>query len=188
MEEFRNQFDHHLVIKAQGNGIEETRNYLKDQGPDKKLGWFECTPHEAKLAILHRFVAAGAAIRYQSIHFSEVEEIIALDIALRRNDQDWFESLPDELSSAISHKLYYGHFFCHVLHQDYVIKKGFNANLIKAKMLKTLDQRGARYPAEHNVGNLYQASGEQADFYRQCDPTNTFNPGIGRMSKKKHYA
>ena len=187
MEDFRNRFDHHLIIKSQGDGIEEVKNYLAQQNITQKLGWFECTNREARVATLHRFVAAGAAIRYQKINTSAVEDIIALDIALRRNDKDWFESLPDKVTSGISHKLYYGHFFCHVLHQDYIIKKGFDPQRIKAQLLEILDQRGARYPAEHNVGHLYQASDDQANFYRECDPTNSFNPGIGKMSKKKHY-
>ncbi|MEM9500003.1 MAG: hypothetical protein AAGA28_18950, partial [Pseudomonadota bacterium] len=29
---------------------------------------------------------------------------------------------------------------------------------------------------------------DQAEFYRCCDPTNSLNPGIGKMSKRKHYA
>lgn len=66
---------------------------------------------------------AGAAIRYRDTHRDEVEDIVALDIALRRNDQQWFETLPEELEQAIIHKLYYGHFLCHVFHQDYIIKK-----------------------------------------------------------------
>ena len=178
---------HQIIIKSQGDGIEKVKNYLAQQNITQKLGWFECTNREARVATLHRFVAAGAAIRYQKINTSAVEDIIALDIALRRNDLDWFESLPDKVTSGISHKLYYGHFFCHVLHQDYIIKKGFDPERIKAQLLEILDQRGARYPAEHNVGNLYQASNDQANFYQKCDPTNSFNPGIGKMSKKKHY-
>ncbi|WP_425474435.1 hypothetical protein [Staphylococcus gallinarum] len=31
------------------------------------------------------------------------------------------------------------------------------------------------------------SSGLLAGFYRELDPTNTFNPGIGHTSKKKHW-
>ena len=78
-----------------------------------------------KLASLHRYAAAGAAVRYKAIHNKEVEDILALDIALRRNDEDWFERLTPEIEACISHKLYYGHFMCHVFHNDYVVKKGW---------------------------------------------------------------
>ncbi|GEO86945.1 MULTISPECIES: hypothetical protein [Alphaproteobacteria] len=44
-----------------------------------------------------------------------------------------------------------------------------------------------QYPAEHNVGNLYSAEAPLADFYRELDLTNSFNAGIGKMSKFKFY-
>jgi len=54
-------------------------------------------------------------------------------------------------------------------------------------MLALLDARGAEYPAEHNVGHLYAAKPDLAAHYKACDPTNSFNPGIGKMSRCKHY-
>jgi len=137
---------------------------------------------------LHRFAAAGAAIRYQNVHAAQVEDILALDIALKRNDRDWREELPDEINDQLLHRLYYGHFMCHVLHQDYIVRKGVDVKALKARMLALLETRGAEYPAEHNVGHLYQAKPELAAFYKSVDPTNSMNPGIGKMSKKKHYA
>ena len=107
---------------------------------------------------------------------------------MRRNDEDWFEVLPPEIEEKVTLKLYYGHFFCHVLHQDYVVKAGHDPKAIKAAMLEILDQRGAKYPAEHNVGHLYKAEQPLQDHYRTCDPTNSLNPGIGKMSKLKNYA
>ena len=122
-----------------------------------------------------------------AVHEGKVADIIALDIALRRNDPDWFEVLPPEIEDAIVSKLYYGHFFCHVLHQDYVVKRGHNPKEIKAKMLALLDTRGAKYPAEHNVGNQYHAEPDHAAFFRELDPSNTFNAGVGKMSKYRNY-
>ena len=107
--------------------------------------------------------------------------------SLRRNDPDWFENLPDDIRSQIHHALYYGHFFCHVFHQDYIVRKGANLEALKTRLLELLDQRGAEYPAEHNVGHLYKAKPALADFYRQLDPRNHFNPGIGHTSKLSHY-
>ena len=52
-------------------------------------------------------------------------------------------------------------------------------------MLEILTQKGAKYPAEHNVGHLYEAEKSLQEFYHSLDPTNTFNPGIGMMSKYK---
>ncbi|MEM7195814.1 MAG: D-lactate dehydrogenase [Pseudomonadota bacterium] len=185
---FRDLYEHHLILKMKNDGIAETRNWLPEFLSSKNADFFECNPREAKLAGLHRFAAAGAAVRYMAIHKLEVEDIIALDVALRRNDREWFERLPTDLEQKIVSKLYYGHFMCHVLHQDYIVRKGENINEVKDAMLEIFDRRGAEYPAEHNVGHLYKAKPDLANHYRQCDPTNSFNPGIGKMSRRKHYA
>ncbi|MEO1112724.1 MAG: D-lactate dehydrogenase [Pseudomonadota bacterium] len=187
MEAFRDRFEHHLILKTRDGGIEEVEAYLKETFDGKSADWFACDPREGKIAGLHRFAAAGAAVRFMAVNEGKVSDILALDIALRRNDQDWFERLPPEIDEALSHKLYYGHFFCHVLHQDYVVKAGYDANEIKARMIEVLDERRAEFPSEHNVGHLYKAKPALAGFYKTCDPTNTLNPGIGKMSRRKNY-
>ncbi|WP_170783495.1 D-lactate dehydrogenase [Ruegeria lacuscaerulensis] len=187
MIEYREAYEHHLILKMKDDGIEAIRNWLPGFFEGRDAGFFECTPREAKIAGLHRFAAAGAAVRYMAIHADEVEDIIALDVALRRNDRDWLEVLPPEISDQIVHKLYYGHFMCHVMHQDYVVRKGADPKALKAAMLKLFDARGAEYPAEHNVGHLYKAKPDLAAHYTCCDPTNSFNPGIGKMSKSRNY-
>ncbi|ASF42890.1 D-lactate dehydrogenase [Capnocytophaga endodontalis] len=186
--DYRNQYEHHLILKMGGKGVDEARAYLQKEFADSSKGAFiECDAKLAQAAMLLRFAVASAAIRYRSVHEDEVEDIVALDIALRRNDENWFEKLPPELDAKILHKLYYGHFMCHVFHQDYVIKKGYNCEEIEEEMLKILDTRGAQYPAEHNVGHLYHANDDLKKFYNSLDPTNSFNPGIGKTSKKKDW-
>ncbi|MEM9358493.1 MAG: D-lactate dehydrogenase [Pseudomonadota bacterium] len=181
--QWRDRFEHHLILKVSAETAEATEALLNASvGCD---GWFLCDQKEAKLAGLHRFAAAGAAARYGLCHSDKVEDILALDIALRRNDEDWFEELPEEIERDLVAKLYYGHFLCHVFHQDYAIRKGADPKLVKARMLELLDQRGAEYPAEHNVGHLYEAKPALAKFYEDLDPTNSFNPGLGKTSKQK---
>ena len=185
---YRDKYEHHLIVKMGGKGVQEAREFLKTYFSDAtKGGYFECNAEETQAAMLHRFAVASAAIRYRAIHEKEVEEIVALDVALRRNDNEWFEVLPPEIDNKISHKLYYGHFMCHVFHQDYIVKKGYDCEALEHDMLKLLDQRGAQYPAEHNVGHLYEAKPELRKFYKVLDPTNSFNPGIGKTTKKKHW-
>lgn len=182
---FRDRFEHHLILKVSGATCDATARIL-----DEVLGkesWFLCDAREAKKAMLHRFAAAGAAVRMQAVRPRQIEDTIALDIALRRNDRDWFETLPAEIEDALVAKLYYGHFFCHVFHQDYAVRKGSNVKAIKSKMLEILDKREAEYPAEHNVGHLYRAKSALADHYVELDPTNAFNPGIGGISREKNY-
>ena len=186
--QYRDQYEHHLIVKMGGDGVQEARDYLTSYFKEGSKGaFFECDAVETQAAMLHRFAVASAAIRYRAIHEKEVEDIVALDIALRRNDREWFETLPPEIDQKISHKLYYGHFMCHVFHQDYIVKKGHDCMELEHQMLELLDKRGAQYPAEHNVGHLYEAKPELRKFYKALDPTNSFNPGIGHTSKKKHW-
>nr|WP_277998323.1 D-lactate dehydrogenase [Sphingomonas liriopis] len=180
---FRRRFDHHLLLKMEGGGIAEARRYLDDTLNGVEADVFECSPEEDRKAFLHRFAAAGAAVRYRAVHADTVEDIVALDVALRRDDPHWFEPLPAALGAPVLHALYYGHFFCHVFHWDYILKKGSDTHGVEAAMLESLDRRGAEYPAEHNVGHLYPAKPALADHYRELDPRNVFNPGIGKTDR-----
>ncbi|WP_285276125.1 D-lactate dehydrogenase [Halopseudomonas bauzanensis] len=185
MRAYRDRYEHHLLLRVSDDTLEQTRAFLADYFAGRDSGdYFACDAEEGRKAFLHRFAIAGAAIRYREVHRRQVEDIVALDIALRRNDRDWLEQLPQEMEKEIVHKLYYGHFFCHVFHQDYIVRKGVDPLAMEHRMWALLDQRRAEYPAEHNVGHLYVAKPALAGFYRELDPTNTFNPGIGHTSKK----
>lgn len=186
MRDYRDRFEHHLVLRVADDTAIQTLEFLKSyflQHPSGAV--HQCTATEGSKAFLHRFAIAGAAIRYKNAHRDQVEDIVALDIALRRNDRDWVEQLPADLEQKTIHKLYYGHFFCHVFHQDYIVKKGVDPLAYEHRMWDLLDERKAEYPAEHNVGHLYIAKPALAEFYQQLDPTNSFNPGIGHTSKLK---
>ena len=187
MKTWRDRYEHHLLLKMAGDGIAEAQTWLTEFFKTADGDFFACTPEEGSKAFLHRFAAAGAAIRYQAVHSDEVEDILALDIALRRNDTEWFEHLPPEFDSKLVHKLYYGHFMCYVFHQDYIVKKGVDAHALKEQMLMLLRARGAQYPAEHNVGHLYEAPETLKRFYRENDPTNSMNPGIGKTTRNKYW-
>lgn len=187
LREYRDRHEHHLLLKVSAEDAGATRALLERFFAGKVGGFFECDADEGRKAFLHRFAVASAAVRYRETHRSSVEDIVALDIALRRDDRDWVEALPADIDAAIEAKLYYGHFLCHVFHQDYIVKKGADPLAIEHRMWKLLDARGAEYPAEHNVGHLYRAKPELAGFYRALDPTNSLNPGIGQTSKRKHW-
>lgn len=184
MGEFRQRYEHHLLVKVSAQDAAATEQWLRGFFAGHEGDYFHCTPDEGRKAFLHRFAVAGAAVRYREVHRAQVQDIVALDIALRRDDRAWFEQLPAELDARLLHKLYYGHFLCHVFHQDYIARKGEDPMAIEHAMWKLLDERGAEYPAEHNVGHLYPAKPALAQFYQQLDPSNTFNPGIGQTSKQ----
>lgn len=188
MREYRDRYEHHLILKMADDSIDQAKTFLDAYFKGREGGYHACTEKEGDAAILHRFAAAGAAKRFQAMKHKKVGAILALDIALRRNEEQWFETLPPEIDALVEDKLYCGHFFCHVMHQDYILKKGVDADDLKKRLLAFFDARGAEYPAEHNVGHLYHAKADLKAFYKRNDPTNSLNPGIGKTAKLKHWA
>ena len=185
--DYRNQYEHYLILYMSDEGINEARNYLEQEWSNLEgVGFFECNETEQEASLLHRFAAAGAAIRYQTMNQKETEEVLALDIALLGNDSEWMERIPNDLKQHLDLSLYYGHFMCHVFHHDYILKKGTNVKAVKDKLLQRLDEKNAKYPAEHNVGHMYPADKSLREHYEKLDPTNTFNPGIGFTPKESH--
>jgi D-lactate dehydrogenase len=188
MDDFHEKYDHHWILEMSNDGVDEARAYLQEFFKQEDGDYFECTPDESEKAILHRFVAGGALGRYHLMNKSNLGPMMTIDIALRRNEHQWFEELPKEIDDQIADKFYYGHLFCHVMHQNYVVKKGVDAKALKNRILAEFDSRGAEYPAEHNVGHEYCAKHDLKEFYKECDPTNSFNAGIGKTSKLKDWA
>ena len=183
--DYRNQYEHYLILYMSDEGINEARNYLEQEWSNLEgVGFFECNETEQQASLLHRFAAAGAAIRYQTMNQQKTEEVLALDIALLGKDSEWMEQIPSDLKQHLDLSLYYGHFMCHVFHHDYILKKGTNVKSVKDKLLKRLDEKNAKYPAEHNVGHMYAADKNLQEHYEKLDPTNTFNPGIGFTPKE----
>jgi len=175
------------MIKVAGEAVKETAELLSNLYPSEAGAYFECNAREGAAAFLHRFATAGAAVRYRAVNGRSTGGIVALDIALPRNENDWVERLPPEVEAQIVHKLYYGHFFCHVFHQDYLVRPSVDWLEMEHRILELLDDRNARYPAEHNVGHLYKADEVLQSHYRILDPCNCFNPGIGQTSMRLHW-
>ena len=187
MEEFRDLYEHHWIIEMSDDGINEAKEYFNNFFKDKKGDYFLCNEKEGKKAMLHRYVSASAIGRYHNINKNKQGEMLSLDIAFPRNEKNLFEKLSPEIDELLEMKLYYGHLFCHVQHLNYIVKKGVDGEALKEKLLNTYKERGAEYPAEHNVGHEYSANPTLLKFYKKLDPTNFFNPGIGKTSKLKNW-
>lgn len=63
------------------------------------------------------------------------------------------------------------------------MRKGHNSLELEHRMWRLLTVRGAQFPAEHNVGHLYYANPALVNHYKNLDPCNCFNAGIGYTSK-----
>ncbi|MAR97824.1 MAG: D-lactate dehydrogenase [Formosa sp.] len=187
MENFRGLYEHHWIVEMSDHGIDEARIYFDSFFNQNEGDFFECNSKEGDKAILHRFTAASAFGRYSVLNDSKIGGNLSMDIALPRNQKKWFETLPKVIDDKLEMKLYYGHLFCHVLHHNYIVKKNVNIKKLKAELLEYYDSCGAEYPAEHNVGHEYACKTSLLNFYKELDPTNTFNPGIGQTSKRKFW-
>lgn len=195
--QFRKRFDHHLIVKATDENIAEMEDLLKsikseargdkNSRSNELFDYFQCDEKEAEDVLLHRFVAGNGVTRYALLNAQDVSGIAPLDIALRRNDEEWMDLPPKSVATKLATPLILSHFFCNVFHLDLVVKKDYAVEEVKQEFLNYLDRRGAKYPAEHNVGHYYSAEPAHQSFYRELDPCNSFNAGVGKMSKNKYY-
>jgi len=186
---YHRRYEHHLMIKLARPEVAQMSRLLTTFFASRNGDWFHCTDAEQQDAFLVRFGVGACTVFYcEHAGISTDERLIAFDIALRRNDDQWLIRLPPALQDQVLEASCCGHFFCLVNHQDYILKPGVDGAQFKAAVLDYLDQRGAKYPAEHNIGHLYHASDAHQHHFHQLDPTNACNPGIGKTSKKKHWA
>ena len=184
--QYRERFEHLLIIKSSGDCIKQTRIILHNNL--NKIDFIECSELEGKDLLLHRYVAGIAPKRFAIMNSNTSGELLPLDVALPRNCDKWYQTLPEDIFINSSQVFQMGHFLCMVFHWDIVLNKGSDSSKLKSSVFENLDKFGAKYPAEHNVGHLYMADHDLANFYKKIDPTNTFNSGIGKLSKNINYA
>jgi D-lactate dehydrogenase len=188
MEDFRKRYKLHFIVETRNEGADEAQAYFEKLLPNAQGDFFVCTESEAKKAMLQRFAIGGGIGRFFTLNKKTTGPLMTIDVALRRNEKEWLRELPPELAEKVEHEFNYGHFFCHVMHHNYIMKSGVDAKAVKQQILASFDARGAEYPAEHNVGHEYAAKDTLKAFYKKCDPVNVFNPGIGKTSKAKHWS
>ncbi len=185
---YRDKYEHLMLFSASDKAIELMNNILDEETKDvDEYEYIKCTKNEGSDVLLHRYVAGSAPGRYSKLNSNNSASIIPLDIALPRNCSSWYKLLPKEILSQMAESFQMGHFLCMVFHWDFVAKEGVNVDSLKKNILSILDKNNAKYPAEHNVGHLYNADDDLKNFYQKLDPTNTFNSGIGKTSKRKNY-
>ncbi len=68
LQEYRDQYAHHLILKVPAAGIDEARAFLSERFRQANGAYFECSDEEGRKALLHRFAAASAAVRYRAVH------------------------------------------------------------------------------------------------------------------------
>jgi len=76
--------------------------YLTHLFKDANGDFFACDEKEAKRAILQRFVVGGAIGRYHVMNKHKNGDLMTIDVALRRNEKQWFEKLPPEIEDKMN--------------------------------------------------------------------------------------
>lgn len=178
--------DNHSA-KASNQHIAAAQAFLQSHMQQHQGVVHLCTAEESQALSVFRSAATAAMFRYHNLNHTKFGELLATDIALPRNAVDWDEVLPTDLQKQVSKTFYLGHFFCHVMHQDYLLYPEVDAKKFKDDLLAFYDRRRIEYPAEHNVGHVYTAKSALHNFYKKLDPTNSLNPGIGQTAKWKNW-
>ena len=139
MLDYGKRYEHHLILKVGGDSVAETEAILDELFASNEGAYFRCTPDEGERAFLHRFSAGGTVARFAMMNADEVGGIMPLDVALRRNDDDWFAPFPPDIADKLHTPLYCAHFLCHVFHMELAVKKGVDVEALKARMLEWLE-------------------------------------------------
>ncbi|PKB88290.1 D-lactate dehydrogenase [Ewingella americana] len=186
--DFHHQFEHHLMLKTEQKDAPELKTLLQNFFASRQGKFFECSSAEEKNAFLIRFGVGGCTVYYCEGKGLDINQrLVAFDVALRSNDPEWRLKLPAHLQQQVLLESCCGHFFCFVNHQDYILKPGYDPTAFKHGVLEYIETRGAKYPAEHNVGHQYHASPDYEQHMHRLDPTNSFNAGVGKTSKNKFW-
>jgi D-lactate dehydrogenase len=193
-------YRYHLIIKVANSNNDDNSNdngshghiaaaqaFLQSHMQQHQGVVHLCTAAESQALLVFRSAATVAMFRYHNLNHTRFGALLSTDIALPRNAVDWDEVLPINLQKQVSKTFYLGHFFCHVMHQDYLLYPEVDAKKFKDELLAFYDRRRIEYPAEHNVGHVYTAKPALHTFYKKLDPTNSLNPGIGQTAKWKNW-
>ena len=81
----------------------------------------------------------------------------------------------------------YSHFGCNVVHEDLAYPLGSDTHSAKLSLKYSVENLGGKLPAEHGHGTEYIAASDAQARWKQMDPSNTMNPGLGGLSSKPFY-
>ncbi len=186
MKTWRDKYEHHLLLKMAGDGIEEAQRWLTEyfqqaEGISSPVRRRKAArrssialPPPARQSAIRRCMPTKSKIFWRWISPCGVTIPSGSNICRPKSTASWCISSTMATLCAM----------CSIR----IISSGKGRRpRAEGKMLELLKARGAQYPAEHNVGHLYEAPESLQQFYRQNDPTNSMNPGIGKTSKQKYW-
>jgi D-lactate dehydrogenase len=147
--------------------------------PADSIVLHECkTPDEIRRIKNFRFAAAPA---FRTFCIGKRLHGVSFDFALPKNYEHSVILEPEGEEMEV--KMMYGHFGCAVYHYDVAIKGGEReAASLKKGMVNAVEQVGGKLPAEHGFGTEYTAPPGTVARWKEVDPTNMFNPGVGKTT------
>jgi D-lactate dehydrogenase len=81
-------------------------------------------------------------------------------------------------------RMRYSHFGCNVVHEDLAYEPRVDVKQAKQALKASVEhQCNGKLPAEHGHGTEYTAPKDTQERWKQMDPLNVLNPGIGGLSE-----
>ena len=183
------EYDHHLLVTLgeYGNGnmkrTEDRLNAFMESHPEVVACPCEDASDVGKVTFF-RFAAAPA---FKTWCVGNGTQGVSIDYALAKNDA----SCPSYDYLKGDHvplkRMRYSHFGCNVVHEDLAFADGVDVHHCKMEIKKKIEGGGGMLPAEHGHGTEYHAPRETQERWRQVDPTNTMNPGVGGVGYNYGY-
>ena len=192
------QYDHHLIINVGefgGGELKRVKNRLNsflqsesDHGSrSHRVAVHSCEDDRedaAQRVGVFRFAAAPA---FRTWCVGRGLQGLSLDYALPKNQIHAPDITINGSNDQSVVRMRYSHFGCNVVHEDIAYPPDVDVHGHKMSIKKNVEIEGGRLPAEHGHGSEYRAPVDTELRWRQMDPTNTMNPGVGLTSTQKFY-
>ena len=180
--------DHHVAITV-GDFDGSLDRFLErlehfQEKNSGKVDLYECsTPSEVGSLTAFRFVAAPA---FRTWCVGEGVQGFSVDYALPKSG-GVVPALSDSIQKPIK-RMRYSHFGCNVVHEDIAFPVGVDIHQAKMQLKKSVEiSCNGKLPAEHGHGTEYTAPEATRNRWKQMDPLNVMNPGIGGLSSRFRY-
>jgi D-lactate dehydrogenase len=190
------KWDHHIAITVgdyEGSldrFLERMKDFQSKHGgdDDTKVNVHECTTASEQSSLnAFRFVAAPA---FRTWCVGQGVQGFSVDYALPKNGG---QAPPlgggdDDAAMMPLKRMRYSHFGCNVVHEDLAFGPEVDIESVKKQLKKTIEHKhGGKLPAEHGHGTEYHAPEPTQRRWKNMDPLNIMNPGIGGLSTKYRY-
>lgn len=186
MKSWRDKYEHHLLLKMAGDGIEEAQTwltaYFREAEGDflparrKKAAkrFFTASPPQEPPSVTRRYMPTKWKTFWRWISLCAVTIPSGLSICRRRSTVSWY-------ISSITVTL------CATSSTRTTSSKRRRCPRTEREDAGAAEGARGAIPRRANVGHLYEAPESLKQFYRQNDPTNSMNPGLGKTSKQKYW-